>query len=88
MKKEIKKNFNCMNIINEYYESKKNDEKINKNSDNENNNDKEKDLETSLESISDSKMYELAKSYIPVNEYLDKTELENILKNKKSINAK
>ena len=83
-----KKNFNCMNIINEYYESKKNDEKINKISDNENNNDKEKDLETSLESISDSKMYELAKSYIPVNEYLDKTELENILKNKKSINAK
>ena len=33
-------------------------------------------------------MYELAKSYIPVNEYLDKNELENILKNKKSINAK
>ena len=83
-----KKNFNCMNIINEYYESKKNDEKINKNSNNDNNNDKEKDLETSLESISDSKMYELAKSYIPVNEYLDKNELENILKNKKSINAK
>ena len=83
-----KKNFDCMNIINEYYESKKNDEKINKNSDNENNNDKEKCLETSLESISDSKMYELAKSYIPVNEYLDKNELENILKNKKSINDK
>ena len=83
-----KKNFDCMNIINEYYESKKNGEKINKNSDNENNNDKEKCLETSLESISDSKMYELAKSYIPVNEYLDKNELENILKNKKSINDK
>ena len=86
--KENKKNFDCMNIINEYFESKKNDEKINKNLNNENNNDKEKGLETSLESISDSKMYELAKSYIPVNEYLDKTELENILKNKKSINEK
>ena len=80
----IKNNFDCTNIINEYYESKKN-EKINiANIDNE----KEKCLETSLESISDSKMYELAKSYIPVNEYLDKTELENILKNKKSINDK
>jgi len=87
-KNENKNNFDCMNIINEYYESKKNDEKENKNSDNENNNDKEKCLETSLESISDSKMYELAKSYIPVNEYLDKTELENILRNKKTINDK
>ena len=52
----------------------------------ENRNKKNTKLETSFESLSDSKIYEIAKGYITKEDYLDKCEMEQILKNKKNYN--
>ena len=75
------KDYSCINIINECFENK-NNKNIEKN---ENNNKNEK-LETSFESLSDSKMYELAKTFISKDECLDKHAMDQILKNKKLYN--
>ena len=72
------KEFSCMNIINECFKNKNQ-----KNIEESVNNKKEKEkLETSFESLSDSKIYELAKNFIPKEECLDKHAMEQILKNK------
>ena len=76
------KDYSCINIINECFENKKKQEINNNNNQSINQN---KNIETSFESLSDSKIYELAKSYIPKEEILDKNAMEQILKNKKNI---
>ena len=75
------KDYSCINIINECIENKNKEKDINNNQ----NVNQNKNIETSFESLSDSKIYELAKSYIPKEEILDKNAMEQILKNKKNI---
>ena len=75
------KDYSCINIINECFENKNKEKDINNNQ----NINQNKNIETSFESLSDSKIYELAKSYIPKEEILDKNAMEQILKNKKNI---
>ena len=75
----MSKDYYCMNIINECFEKKNIEEnKDEKNYQNEK-------VETSFESLSDSKLYELAKSYIPKEDYFDRNEMEHLLKNRKGI---
>ena len=79
------KEYSCLNIINECFEQKNKKEN---NNNNRNKNYKYEKLDTSFESLSDSKLYELAKSYIPKEENLDRGEMEQILKYKKIISKK
>ena len=79
------KEYSCLNIINECFEQKNKKEN---NNNNRNKNYQNEKLDTSFESLSDSKLYELAKSYIPKEENLDRGEMEQILKYKKIISKK
>ena len=65
-----------MSVINECLENKTK-------SIEENVNNKSIKVETSFESLSDSKLYEIAKSYIPKEDCLDKYAMEQILNCKK-----
>ena len=76
------KNYSYLNITNEKFENKNNNIKENINN---NINNKEKCLDTSFESLTDSKMLELAKTYVQKDECLDMHEMEQILKNKKDV---
>ena len=73
--------FPCFNVINEKFE--KNNINNNNNINNVENKNNDKCLKTSFESLSDSKMYELAKTYIEKDECFDKHQMEQILKTKK-----
>ena len=75
----------CFKVINENFDYKAKNNNIDDKYENNNN---DKSLKTSFESLSDSKMYELAKTYIEKDECLDKHEMEEILKNKKNSSKK
>ena len=80
--KNMSKDYYCMNIINECFEKKN----IKENKEEENYQNEK--VETSFESLSDSKLYELAKSYLPKEDYFDRNEMEHLLKNRKGLSNK